>query len=62
MVSECSGRLETRTLNRKFPMLQSLIQSRVSSSGIWVLWWLRNHFFESRIPNGSESHTVKDVR
>ena len=61
VASGCSGGLETRTLNRKFPMVQSLIQSRVSASGIRVLWWLRNPLFELEIPNGSKSHTVRNV-
>ena len=29
--------------------------------GIWVLWWLRNQYFESEIPNGSKSQTFRDV-
>ena len=61
MVSGCYGGSETRTLNREFPMVPSLIQSRMSPSGIWVPWWLRNPFFESPIPNGSKSHTIRDV-
>ena len=61
MVSRCSGRLETRTLNRQFPMVQSIIQPGVSPNGIWVMWWLGNWFFESQIPNGAKSHTVRSA-
>ena len=61
MISGCYGGLPTRTLNRKFPMFQSLIQSAMSPSGIWVLWWLRNPYFESQSPNVSKSHTIRDV-
>ena len=60
VVSRCFGGSETRTLNRKFPILQSLIRSRMSPSGILVLWWLRNPYFESEMPNGSKSHKVRD--
>ena len=42
-------------------MVQSLIQSGMASTGIWVLWWLRNPYFESQIPNGSKFHVVRDV-
>ena len=33
---------ETRTLNRIFPMVQNLLQSGMSPSGIWVLSWRTN--------------------
>ena len=67
MVSGCYRGSETGTLNSKLPMLQSVIQSWVSPSGIWVLWWLRNRYvltnpyFEPQIPNGSKSHTFMGV-
>ena len=61
VVSRCCGGSQTRTLSRKFPMAQILIQSGMSPSGIWVLWWLTNPYFESQITNGSKSHTVRDV-
>ena len=57
----CFGGSETRTLNRKFPMVQSLLQLEVSPIGIWVLWWRKNPYFESHIPNGSMSHAVRGV-
>ena len=28
---------------------------------MWVLWWLKNQYFESQIPDSSKSHTVRDV-
>ena len=55
------GGSETCTLNRKIPTVQSVIQSLISRSGIWVLRWLRTPYFELQIPNGSKSHTVRDV-
>ena len=61
MVSTCYDGYETRTLNRKFPMVQSLIQLGMSPTGIWVPWWVRNPYFESQIPNGSNSHTIGNV-
>ena len=61
MVFGCSGGSQSRTLNRQFPMVQSVIQSGMSRSGMWVLWWLTTPYFESQIPNGSKSHTVEDV-
>ena len=61
MVFGCSGGSKTRTLNRKFPMVQSLMQLGMSRSGMWALWWLRKPYFELQIPNGSKSHIVKDV-
>ena len=61
MVSGCRGGSETRTLKRKLPMIQILIQSGMSPSGIWLLWWLTIPYFELPIPNGSKSHTVRDV-
>ena len=61
MVSRCCGGSQTPTLNCKFPMAQILIQSGMSPSGIWVLWWLTNPYFESQIPNGSKSDSDRDV-
>ena len=61
MLSGCRGGSETRTLNRKLPMVQSLIQWGMFPSGIYVLWWLQNPYFESQIPNGSNSHTIMNV-
>ena len=56
----CCGGSKTRTLYRKFPMVQSLLESGMSPSRIWVLWWLNDPYFESQIPNCSRSHTVRD--
>ena len=61
MVSRCYGASQSRTLNREIPMLQSLIESGMFPSGIYVLRWLENAYFESQIPDGSKSHTVKHV-
>ena len=61
VVPSCSGGSKTRTLNRKFPMFQNLIQSRVSPIGIRVLRWLKNPYFQSQIPNGSKPHRVRGV-
>ena len=60
VVSRCSGGSKTFTLNRPFPMVPNLMQSGISPSGIWVPWCLRNPYFESPIPNGSKSHTIRD--
>ena len=57
VVSRCFGGSKTRTLNCKFPILQSLLQSGLSLSGMWVLWWVKTPYFTSAIPNGSNSHT-----
>ena len=61
MVSGYFGGTQTRTLKRKFPMVQSLLQLGLSLSGIWVLWWHTNPYFESQIPNGSKSPTNRAV-
>ena len=42
-------------------MVQILIQLGMFPNGIWVLCWLRNPYFESQIPHGSKSQTIKDV-
>ena len=47
VVSGCFGGLKTRTLNCKFPMVQSLILSGLALTGMWVLWWPRNPYFPS---------------
>ena len=59
VVCGCFGGSNTRTLNRKFPIVQSLLQSRLPLSGISVLWWLKNPYFASAICNGSKSHTFR---
>ena len=59
MVCGCFGGSETLTLNRKFPIAQSHLQSGLSISGIRVLWWLKNPDFESPILNGSKSHSFR---
>ena len=61
VVSGCSGGSKPRTLNRKFLMAQSLLELGLAFSGIWVLWWLRNPYLESQIPNGSKSPTIRVV-
>ena len=70
VVSSCCGGKGTRTLHRKFAMVQSLIQSEcpqsysvamVAKKVVSGCWWLKNPYSESRIRNGSRSHTVRDV-
>ena len=48
-----------RTWNRKFPMVLRVIHSGLSLSGMWVPWWPKNPYFESQIPNGSTSHSLR---
>ena len=42
-------------------MVQSLIHSRLSLSGILLLWCLKNPYFESQIPNRSKCPTITAV-
>ena len=61
LVSGRFGGSQTRTWNRKFSMVQSLIHPRLSLSGILLPWWLKNPYFESLIPNRSKSPTITAV-
>ena len=42
-------------------MVRILIQPGMSLGGIQVLWWIKNPYLESQLPNGSKAHTVTDA-